>query len=203
MYEITHTSLKAAREFLVKNDPALGKFIQEIGVCSIIVKDDYFQSLVSSIVSQQLSTKAADTIYGRLQTLSKGNIDPLTIKEIPRTDMRSIGISESKSRFINELAHRYNESEFSSLHQLENEEVLKFLTSFTGIGEWTAHIFMIFSLGRIDVFPLKDVGLKNGMKRIYNLEESDEKLLINIAEKWSPYKSIGSWYVWKSLSQFQ
>lgn len=165
------------------------------------LKNLYFESLVSEIVSQQLSGKVADVIFGRLKTLLRGKITPNEILKQKETDLRGVGMSFSKARFILDLASKVKNKEISldNLSSLSDEDVIKTLIKIKGIGAWTAEMFLMFTLGRENVFSMGDLGLKNAIKKLYNLENPSIKDFENISAKWSPYKSYACLVLWKSL----
>ena len=189
--------LTEGQHHLLSNDETLSIYINKIGDCDYPLKQDYFISLVGSIISQQLSTKATSTIFNRLVTLVGDEITPQRLKLFEVNDLRKVGLSRNKAEYILKLATEYDSEKFNKLKNLEDQEVIHFLTSFNGIGEWTSQMFLIFSLGRLDVLPINDVGVRNGIKKIYSLENISNRKLIDIASKWQPYRSIGSWYSWQ------
>ena len=191
--------LLQGQQHLVDNDKKLASVINKVGQCHFQLRQDYFQSLVGSIISQQLSTKATSTIRGRLIELADNDLSPEQLQQFNIEELRSVGLSKNKANFILQLAEQYDPGQFEDLHKMEDEDVIKFLTSFKGIGEWTAQMFLIFSLGRLDVLPIKDVGVQNGVKKIYSLESLTDEHLIDIAESWRPYRSVAAWYTWRAL----
>ena len=187
------------QQHLIDNDKKLASVINKVGQCRFQLRQDYFQSLVGSIISQQLSTKATSTIRGRLIELAGNDLSPDQLQQFNIEELRSVGLSKNKADFILRLAEHYDPDQFENLHKMEDEEVIKFLISFKGIGEWTAQMFLIFSLGRLDVLPIKDVGVQNGVKKIYSIDSLTDAHLIEIAESWRPYRSIAAWYSWRVL----
>jgi len=164
---------------------------------------DYFVHLCYEIISQQLSGKAASTIIGRFEGLfPKKKITADRLIKIPDKKLREVGMSWSKASFLKDLAKKTlkREINYSKLHEMTDEEVLNELTQVKGIGPWTAEMFLMFALGREDVFSHADLGLRNGMKRVYKLKSvPDAKKADKITEKWKPYRSYGCFALWHSV----
>jgi DNA-3-methyladenine glycosylase II len=198
-------SLLAAQKHLASNDPRLAAIITRYGDCLIEPHSDHYSELVSSIVGQQLSVKAAATIWQRVLALSGGNAP--TPKQLLDTDteiLRACGLSYAKAAYVKDLAAHILDGRLDMNHisSLPNREVITQLTAVKGIGEWSAHMFLIFSLGRLDVLPVGDLGVKKAAQAAYNLGELPKPdALTALAEKhkWHPYESVAAWYLWKSL----
>jgi len=161
----------------------------------------YFDRLVESIVSQQLSVKVADVIYGRLTVLA-GDIRPEAILAIDHDSLRSVGLSNAKAKYVRNLAEAWNKdiSDPVIWHTLTNEDIVTELTKVKGIGRWTAEMFLMFSLSRPDVFSVGDLGLRNAVRRAYNLAEDVKPVEIaKIAENWAPHRTLAARILWKSL----
>ena len=159
-----------------------------------------FESLCRSIVHQQLATKAAATIHSRFKALYGGkDPKPEQILDTPDEKMRACGLSRQKTSYLKDLSQKVMDGtvEIHELDHLTDEEIIKELTSVKGIGVWTAQMFLMFNLGRLDVFPVKDLGIRNGMQKLYKLRTVSDEKLEKIADKWRPYRSVGSWYVWR------
>ncbi len=165
--------------------------------------DDYFKYLCSAIISQQLSGKAASTIIGRFEKLfPKNKVTAEKLVKIPDKKLRGVGMSWSKASFVKDLAKKTFKKEiaYAKLDNMSDEDVIKELVEVKGIGPWTAEMFLMFALGREDVFSHADLGLRNGMKRVYNLKDApDVKKAEKITAKWKPYRSYGSFALWSSL----
>ena len=195
--------MRKALNHLKKADPVLGSIIERVGPYKIEYREPVFQTLVQSIVYQQLHGKAAATIFGRLQAAAKD--DPLTPDSILRlrpARMRSLGLSGQKMKYIRELARltRAGEVDFDRCRTLTDAEVIEHLTRCKGIGVWTVHMFLIFALQRPDVLPTGDLGIRAAIKKAYGLAElpkPDE--MHRIATAWRPYASVATWYLWRSL----
>ncbi len=187
----------------LKNDPILQNVIEKYGVLpEIETSADLFKDLIEAIASQQLSVKASDTIIKRLYTLVEkyGNLEPGVVLQIPDQEIRECGLSLPKIRYIKGLAEMIIKQEImlDRLMDLGDDEVILQLTKVKGIGLWTAEMILIFSLGRKDIFSAGDVGLQNAIAKLYNTEVNKEKIQ-EITLKWSPYRSLASRYLWKSL----
>ena len=166
---------------------------------------NYFQALCRSIIGQQLSVKAAATIHGRVQELFAGKQIPgpqAFLKMPPRRLLRA-GLSRQKIKYMRSLAQFMlsRKPEFSRLNRLSDEDIIALLTQITGIGQWTAEMFLIFTLEREDVFSFGDLGLQNAIRKLYKLRQKPSlRKAIQLSEKWRPYRSIASLYLWASLN---
>lgn len=164
---------------------------------------DYYRELVESIISQQLSVKAAATIYKRFVDSYDHFPQPHDILESSDEGLRSVGLSGQKARYIRDLATKVTDGSvrFDHLDQLNNDDIVAELTAVKGIGEWTVHMFLIFCMGRFDVLPTGDLGIRNATARLYELPTVTPVDVTRIAQEngWHPYESIASWYLWKSL----
>ncbi len=195
--------MRKAIHHLKKTDPVLGSIIERVGPYRIEYRDPIFQTLVRSIVYQQLHGKAALTIFNRLKSAAKD--DPLTPDAILRlrpARMRSLGLSKQKMTYIRELARmtRSGEVDFQVILDLEDAAVIERLTQVKGIGVWTVHMFLMFALRRPDVLPTGDLGIRAAIKKAYGLPELPKPAeMEQIAAAWRPYCSIASWYLWRSL----
>lgn len=188
-----------------KTDPILYKVIQQIGKITDLPNrrgGDYFADLVDAIISQQLSGKAAETIFGRFKALIKdGEITPKNVLKLKDEKMRTAGMSYSKIKYILDLAQKVEDKELNlnKLKNIKDEEVILELVKVKGIGRWTAEMFLIFTLKRQDVFSHGDLGLNNAIKKIYKMERYSQAEVEKIVAKWSPYKSYASLILWRSL----
>tara|TARA_B100001964_G_C14144414_1_gene558999 strand:+ start:461 stop:1063 length:603 start_codon:yes stop_codon:yes gene_type:complete len=187
------------------NDIILGKVINSIGKCTLsYTSRDPFDVLVSSIISQQLSANAAKTIKNRLLGISGNDIkfDPKKILQKTETEIKKAGLSKNKTKYIKELAKSVGSGKlnFRKLTAGGDQMVIDTLVNQPGIGPWTAEMFLIFSLGRLDVLSLGDAGLKRAVKNIYGFKKNvTNKELVELGNCWKPYRSIASWYLWRSL----
>lgn len=199
-------SHRAKIAHLKKRDPRLKAVIEGNRLRELTRRPlgRYFEALTEAIVSQQLSIKAADTIFARFAALTPGRKFPTPgeVLDIPAARMRKCGLSKMKVAFIKDLARRVNDGSLDLKHlgSLDDEAVIGCLTAVKGIGRWTAEMFLIFSLGRDDVFSYGDLGLRNAMQKIYNMRKAPTPAqAARITAKWKPYRSLGSRYLWASL----
>lgn len=186
-------------------DKRFAKVISESPLCSIgssVSHESNFQSLVSSVILQQLAVKAAETIYGRLNHLAKGQITPVRIAKLSDAALREIGVSGAKAKTIQGLAQASLTASvpIENLHELSDEEVFTGLTSLWGIGPWTVDMFMMFQLHRLDIWPTGDLGVRRGWESIHKLADQIEpKALDAKGEKFRPNRSVVAWYCWRHL----
>ena len=198
-------SRKIAAE-LAKKNPSLKPIIKQSGPCPLGLNskkplESNFSTLASSILSQQLSTKAAATIIGRVKNLSGGRISPSGISRINRGDLRQAGCSTAKARALEELAQATLSSKvsMSSLHRLEDEEIREQLLPLFGIGVWTVEMFLMFQLGRQDVWPVGDLGVRRGWEKVHRMRgEIKPAELLKLGENYRPYRSHLAWYCWRA-----
>ena len=197
----------AARRHLMRTDPKLGAIIKRIGPCELhaVAPKDPFEALCLTIASQQLSTKAADTIFRRFCDLFPPDRRPSPERVMTLTDdqIRGVGFSRPKVSFIKDLAAHVLDGrlDLPGLTKQPDEEVMRQMVAVKGIGRWSAEVFLMFRLGRPDILPADDLGLMNAVHRAYKLRKRpDAKRLRKIGEKWRPYRSVAAWYLWASLS---
>jgi DNA-3-methyladenine glycosylase II len=197
---------KDASLYLTGSDPILAAVIKSSGLCTIRPHKNYYQELVDSIISQQLSVKAAQSIVKRFCELFDGTGFPSPEQILEKTieELRSAGLSGAKAKYVKDLAQHLIDGKvkFDHLDSLSNQEVINELTAVKGIGEWTAHMFLMFCMARSDVLAYGDLGIKNGIQKLYGLKElPDQKKIETIAKQnqWNPYESIACWYIWQSL----
>jgi DNA-3-methyladenine glycosylase II len=199
-------TLAAASQHLASVDPHFAPLIAHYGIPTITPHTNYYQELVESIISQQLSVKAAATILKRFVALfgDSGFPSPDAILTKDVDTYRSVGLSRQKATYIQDLAVKVIEGTvvFDHLDRLTNDEIMSELTQIKGVGVWTVHMFLIFCMGRLDVLPVGDLGIKNGFKKVYELSETPTpETMESIATQynWGPYESVASWYLWRSL----
>jgi DNA-3-methyladenine glycosylase II len=198
-------NFKKAAEHLKTNDPILGVVIKKAPLPGFSPNKKYYQKLVESIIGQQLSVKAAETILKRfIQLFSADFPSPEDIMTTDIETMRSVGLSRQKASYIKDLAEKVLNGSvvFTHLDELSNKEVIAELVQIKGVGVWTVHMFLMFCMGRLDVLPTGDLGIRNGMHRLYGLSEKptpEAMEMIAIDYHWHPYESIASWYIWYSL----
>ena len=202
----TDETVRQAAEYLSAHDTFLAPVITRYGLATFRPQQSYYQVLVSSILSQQLSVKAASTIQTRFCTLFGSTELPapeqILTKDID--ELRTAGLSRGKAMYIRDLAQHIIDGTitFDSLDSLSNEDIIKELTAVKGIGEWTVHMFLMFCMGRLDILPHGDLGIKNGVTALYGLDhQATAQEVIAVAEtyQWHPYESVAAWYLWRSL----
>lgn len=202
--------VRAARQHLQKSDPVMKSLLTKHGPFTAKAKTDRFGTLVSSIISQQISTAAASTIKQRLHQAimdraGKKTLPSVSAEHLLQFDLdsfREIGISRQKATYLIDLATKVSEGklDLKKLGRLDDEQIIEQLIEVKGIGRWTAQMFLMFSMARLDVLPVDDLGIKNAVQRQYNLDESPSpKQIEEIASPWRPYATIASWYLWRSL----
>ena len=197
-----------ARRHLMRRDPILGAAIKKIGVCGMAdrQRQDHLSALVGSIVSQQLSTKAAATIFGRVLALFPGGHIPDAAAIAAHSDevLRSVGLSGQKVGYLRDLSARIVDGrlQLDELDSLSDEDVIARLVAVKGFGRWTAEMFLMFRLHRPDVLPGGDLGIVVAIQRLYRLRKRpDAKRVLKIGEIWRPYRSVASWYLWQTLRE--
>lgn len=196
--------LKIGVEHIREHDALLAPLTITHGLPTFKPHGNYYQELVESIISQQLSVKAAATILGRFIDLFSHFPAPEEILEKDFDVLRSAGLSGQKTSYIRDLAQHVIDGEvrFDHLDKLSNEEIITELTAVKGIGEWTVHMFLIFCMGRLDVLAYGDLGVRSGIMQLYGLDAlPDKKTVEELAEAnaWQPYASLACWYIWKVL----
>lgn len=197
--------LERAVAHLTQNDPILATIIVKHPLPDLAPHTDYYHSLVSSIISQQLSVKAAASIKKRFVALFGDRFPtPEEILEKDTETLRQVGLSYRKVEYIKDLALHVLEGKilFEKFDTLPNEEIIRELVAVKGIGEWTVHMFLMFCMGRLNVLPVGDLGIRNGMQRYYQLEKLPspaEMQAIAARYSWQPYESVASWYLWRAL----
>ena len=188
--------------YLISQEPLFEPMISGYKDIEILLSDDYFESLVSAIVGQQLSNKVFEIIWKRVVSLLGKRVSPEKIIETEDEDFRRIGISYGKIGYIKNLSRAVLDQtlQLQELGELDDETIIQQLTTVKGIGRWTAEMFLIFSLGRTDVFSVGDGGLQRSVQKMYKLEKCpDKNELLRISSNWSPYRTFASLYLWKAL----
>ena len=203
---ISEREMKRIVKELSSRDARIAKVIAAHNLCTVGRNPEpvtHFESLVESIISQQLAVKAADTIYGRVKKLVNGRMIPSRIIAISETQMREAGVSGAKFKAIQGLAQasiskRVN---INKLHEIDDDQLIfDQLTSLWGLGPWTVDMFMMFQLGRLDIWPTGDLGVRRGWEKIYGLKEEIKPAeLEKKGEKFRPYRSVVAWYCWRAL----
>jgi DNA-3-methyladenine glycosylase II len=202
---MTPDEFAKARRALMRRDPVLGAVIKKYKNRSLLdtPATDPFSALVRAITAQQISTKAAATIHGRLVGLMPGGIaTPAALLSISDEQLRAAGLSRQKSAYLRDLGAKVTSGELpiDSLHELTDEEVVQAIVKVKGLGRWSAEMFLMFRLHRPDVLPVDDLGIVNAVHKVYGLRKRPTPERIRrIGEAWKPYRSVASWYLWRSL----
>ena len=195
--------VRNARLHLQKSDPVMKKIVKQVGPFTQTVSRDRFLTLVRSIISQQISGAAARTIQQRLaDALAPAKVEPSTLLQFSIDELRKLGVSRQKATYILDLANKTADGtvELKTIGRKSDEEVIQELTQINGIGVWTAQMFLMFSLARMDVFPVGDLGIQNAIKNSYAVKgDLQKERMLEVAEAWRPYRTIASWYLWRSL----
>ncbi len=196
--------LRQAADHLARHDPVMATLVAAHGLCTIAPHADYYRSLVDSIIGQQLSVKAAAAIKGRFRDLFDDHFpEPAAILEVDAETYRSVGLSYAKARYITDLAQHVLDGQitFDRIDSQTNAEIISQLTAVKGIGDWTVHMFLMFCVGRLDVLPVGDLGVRNAIRDQYGLVKSPTPAEVTaraLANNWHPYESVVSWYLWES-----
>lgn len=195
-------NILTALEYLKKTEPRFGTLIDEFGEPDFELQDNYFKSLVRSIIYQQLSGKSAFAIYSRyLQLFNSTEFpSPQQVIAIPDSHYTSIGLSRQKTCYIKEIAQAFSNKEIvpENIPKLKDDEVRKQFIKIKGIGPWTIDMFLMFTLNRPDILPVNDLGIQKGFKLFFRLNQlPDEKFMVEKAKNWKPFRTIACWYLWK------
>lgn len=194
--------MKKALAHLRTSDPVMAAIIESVGPYRITYREPVFETLVRSIVYQQLSGKAAATIFGRLSSAVGDGFTPEAVLRLSPRKMQSLGLSRQKRDYIRDLARKTlsGEIDFGACRGLEDDEIVRRFTAVKGIGVWTVHMFLIFALRRPDVLPVGDLGVRAAIKKAYGLDGMPRAAEVErIGAAWHPYCSVASWYLWRSL----
>jgi DNA-3-methyladenine glycosylase II len=187
-----------------KVDPKLRQLVEELGQIDFEAGGDPFESLVEAIISQQLSGRSARAIFGRLKALIGSEvIEAKTLNRIHVSRLRKAGVSPQKVRYLKDLSSRVanGKLDLERLKEMDDAEVVRVLDEVKGIGPWTAHMYLLFTLGRPDVLPVDDLGIQLAVKKVYSLRKlPTAKKIEEIASNWHPYCSIASLYLWHAKS---
>ncbi|MFZ3263826.1 MAG: DNA-3-methyladenine glycosylase [Terriglobales bacterium] len=193
---------RKAINHLKKSDPVLAAIIDRIGPCRMEFGEPTFHSLAEAILYQQLNGKAAATIFNRFTELAGDPLTPAGILKLTDAQMRGVGLSRQKTAYLRDLSEKTKAGllEFDRMPEMTEEDVIAHLTQVKGVGVWTAHMFLMFTLRRPDILPTGDYGVQAAIKKHYkkrNWPKPD--VMHKIAQPWAPYRSIACWYLWKSL----
>jgi len=193
---------RKALNHLKKSDPVLASIIQQVGPCSIGFNDPTFHTLAESILYQQLNGRAAATIFKRFTDASGDPLTPEGILKLTDAEMRAVGLSRQKTSYLRDLSEKTAAGlmEWDRMSNFSEEEVIAHLTQVKGVGVWTAHMFLMFSLRRPDILPTGDYGIQAAIKKYYKKRKWPKPAVMQkIAKPWAPYRSIACWYLWRSL----
>lgn len=207
MRDVAHSPpvsiMRKAILHLQQADPVIGGIIERVGSYRIQYREAGFETLVKAIVYQQLSGRVAQVIFERLlATLPEGRLTPEGVLSLRPARMRGLGLSTQKTVYIRDLARRVRSGslDFSQLRQLADAQVIERLTEVKGIGVWTAHMFLIFALRRTNVLPSGDLGIRAAIRKAYGMAELPKPAEIEaLGQRWHPYCTVASWYLWRSL----
>ncbi len=196
--------MRKAIDHLKSADPVMKSIIEAVGPYKISYREPQFETLVRSIVYQQLSGKAAGTIYGRLEAAAArgGIVRPAAILKLGEEGLRPLGLSSQKARYVTDLAEKTlaRKVQFAGLAEMEDDAVIEHLTQVKGVGVWTVHMFLMFALRRNDVLPIGDLGIRNALVKAYGLDAAPPAAQMEqLAAPWRPYRTIACWYLWRSL----
>ena len=191
---------------VLSKDKKLKKIISNVGECRIRTISNPFEALVEAIITQQISDSAGKVISFKFKNLfGKKYPTPNDIVKLSVNEIKSVGLSRMKAEYILGISHMVIDKklDFKIFKKMSNDEIISELTKIRGIGRWTAEMYLIFALGRKDVFPLGDLGLINGIKKLYDLENPTTEQILKITNNWIPYRTIGTWYIWRGVKNFQ
>jgi DNA-3-methyladenine glycosylase II len=188
---------------LSRRDAVMRAIIKQVGPCTLQFNPDRYGLLVRSIVAQQISGKAAASISAKLlKAAGRRGIHPAALARLDDAALRGAGLSAAKARAIRDLTNKVVSGSvcLDTIHERADEEVIAHLVPVIGIGRWTAEMFLIFSLGRLDVLPVLDLGLRAGIRRHHALEDMPTKeQVVELTQSWRPYRTVGTWYIWRSF----
>ena len=190
-----------AKKALYNKDKKLSKIIESYPQDFLFSKSDPFFTLARSIVGQQISVKAAQSVWDRLEA-KVGKISPKIIIKTHSNTLKSVGLSRQKVNYLKNIANAFIEKKIklNMWNKMTNEEIIQDLIQIKGIGRWTAEMFLIFNLCRADIFPLDDIGMIKALCKLHNIPyPTSREVVIRIGEKWKPYRSVATWYLWRSL----
>jgi len=194
--------MRKAVEHLRQSDSVLSAIIDSVGPFRMNYDEPAFASLAEAIVYQQLHGKAAATIFSRFMTLAGNPLTPQGVLKLNLEQMRSVGLSQQKSSYLRDLAERTHRGEldFAQLPEMPDQDVIRHLTQVKGIGVWTAHMFLMFSLRRPNILPTGDLGIQTAIRKHYRKRKMPNPAQMEkIARCWEPYRSVACWYLWRSL----
>lgn len=198
------TKFNIIQQHYLQVDPKISRVLAEVNLADWLEdtpSEDHFYNLTRNIIYQQLAGKAASTIFGRFEQLLKNNIVPEEVLKFEDQAFRDVGLSWAKAKYVKDLASKVVDQsvDLSNLDNQSNEDVILELTKVKGIGRWTAEMFLLFTLHRENIFSYGDLGLKNGISKLYQLDQPTNIQIQEIVERWSPYETYGSIALWHHL----
>lgn len=199
---LKQADIRKARRHLRAADPVMKTIIDAVGPFTLGLERNRFRMLICSIISQQISGSAAASIFSRLRKMVGPELNAASLGQFSIEELRSVGLSPQKASYVTDLVQKVNDGTVNlrQIGRLSDEQVIEQLVQVKGIGRWTAQMFLIFSLGRLDVFPHDDLGVRSAIRDNYGLADlPDKDTAIKIAEPWRPYATVASWYCWQSL----
>jgi DNA-3-methyladenine glycosylase II len=194
--------MQKAADHLSKHEPVLATVIEHAGLCTIRPRTDYYRKIIESIIGQQLSVKAAASIRARFEALFPSSYpSPDQILVADFDDLRAVGLSKAKIAYIKDLAQHVVDGrlEFEKFNDMSNDDIIAELTAVKGVGEWTAHMFLMFAMVRLNILPVGDLGIRSGIQFLYGLDHlpsPDEIQKLAAQNHWRPFESIACWYIW-------
>tara|TARA_B100001750_G_C15368659_1_gene526101 strand:+ start:287 stop:913 length:627 start_codon:yes stop_codon:yes gene_type:complete len=191
-----------AKKILSKRDPVLRRIIKKYQTGFLTTKNNPFLSLCRTIVGQQISTKAADSVWFKFEKKCKKNIVPKTVLKLPSRTLKSAGLSRQKVTYLKNIAKSFIDKSFNvrELKKMNDNEAIDYITKLKGLGVWSAEMFLMFSLNRPDIFPLKDIGLLRAISKNYKVSyPPNEKFLKKISKLHTGYRTVFTWYMWRSI----
>lgn len=198
---LDEAGLERGRRHLRRRDPRLAPVIRRVGRCGIEPLGDPYRALVRSVVYQQLAGSAASAIAGRLRARYRGRFPrPEVLLEASDEALRAVGLSRQKTATLRAIASAFADGTLDNrrLRRMDDDGVIEAVTAIRGIGDWTAHMLLIFSLGRPDVLPVGDYGVRTGAKHLYGLDDLPKPAELEaLTDAWRPWRSVGSWYLWR------
>ncbi len=190
----------------LQKDSKLKKIIDDVGPCKIRVMRNRYEAIIDAIITQQISDAAGKAIGKRFRDIFPKYPLPIEVLNTDNSTLLSSGISRMKVQYIKNISSAIisNQINLKKISKKEDEAIINDLTQIKGIGRWTAEMFLIFGLGRLDILPLGDLGLRNGIQTLYSFSEKpSDEIIIKIAQKWRPYRTVATWYIWKGVRNFK
>ncbi|MBT6408209.1 MAG: DNA-3-methyladenine glycosylase 2 family protein [Nitrospina sp.] len=198
-------SRKVILQHFDMRDLVIASVIRRVGAFKLSRNRNYFLVLCKAIIAQQISTKAAETITLRFENLFPGvRATAERVQSLPKNQLREAGLSQQKVKYVKDLSEKFLDGTIRPhrMAYLENEEIIRQLTEVYGIGRWTAEMFLIFSLNRMNVMPVGDLGFRAGLKQLYNMRAlPTPERMRTLAKKWHPFETVGTWYTWRILDE--